>query len=358
MATTQYAQAHYQEVIDLHTEANTVSVIGFHTPTGDGPYDMLKGFFDQFRKYMYGGMKFSLVPVARLPADPLQVSYEAGDAGAQMDPRDLMNPIMFKGCHGDDMGTILNSYYGGIPLNSGWGKDTTPSSEIISGLTDVPGVNDDIPLENLYYSALTDNTWLKAHPQAGMRKSGLRPMVYSLGTTVPLGAGGTLGGSPSDNEDGGYIGAIPKDVSTGVTGGEAVLSQYRPNIPKIALSGTSNVQITPSWSTLPPFITPRLQRLGWLDTHNYVTSSPNANAQTVPISNIGQGLESAYARAEVRTAKLPKVFMGMMMLPPAYTTEQYFRLVIDHTFHFKQFRGISNKGVYDVEDHQYHNFNA
>ena len=183
MATTQYAQASYQEVIDLHTEADTVSIVGLHTPIGDAPYNMLKGFFDQFRKFAYGGMRFSLVPVARLPADPLQVSYEAGDASAYLDPRDLMNPIMFKGCHGNDMGTILNTMYSGSldrdGVFSGYQYQNSPSMDDISS----PAPENQTvtnPLTDLYYSALTDNTWLKAHPQAGMRKAGLRPLVYSV----------------------------------------------------------------------------------------------------------------------------------------------------------------------------------
>lgn len=38
-----------------------------------------------------------------------------------------------------------------------------------------------------------------------------------------------------------------------------------------------------------------------------------------------------------RIATLPKLFMGVMILPPAYNVEQFFRMVITHSFSFKEF---------------------
>ena len=108
---TNFATASYQEVVDLHTESKTVSVIGIHTPNTSTPVKMLGGFWKQFRKVRYLGCSLSLVPAARLPADPLQVSIGAGEP--TIDPRDMLNPILFHGCHGDDMGAILDTLYSG-----------------------------------------------------------------------------------------------------------------------------------------------------------------------------------------------------------------------------------------------------
>lgn len=104
--TTQYATASYQEIIDLHTETDKVSVIGIHTPVTQTPYDMLQPFFDAFQKYHYDGCNLVMVPAARLPADPSQVSYGAGEP--PIDPRDLLNPILWHGCHGESLGSVLN----------------------------------------------------------------------------------------------------------------------------------------------------------------------------------------------------------------------------------------------------------
>lgn len=353
MTTTQFAQASYQEVIDLHTEANTVSFMGIHTPIGEKPYLMLKGFFDQFRKYKYNGCRFSLVPAARLPADPLQVSYESGEA--TLDPRDLMNPIIGKGCHGDNLGTILNTMYGTMRLgvNGGFKFDITPSINMVSVAQGVDGSTvEDSPYTDLYYSALTDKTWLKAHPQAGMRKSGLRPLIYSVGSTVPLGVDwlGTEDDPAPENPDFGSYSVRDVNSSTGSAYG--ISGAYTPDPPRIA----SN-RITTEWSSLPGLITPKLQSLGWLDTQRYLRKDPIPTTTSVDdLTDINDDLRIALGNYVTDVNPLPKVFMYMLGLPPAYKHEQYYRLIIDHQFSFKQFKGASQSNVVGVED-AYFNFN-
>lgn len=107
MMATQYAKASYEEIIDCHTEEGHVTAIGIHTPTGDTPRKMFSGFFEQFKKFKYLGCSIKLVPAARLPADPLQVSYEPGQViGTAVDPRDMLNPFFSM----DVMETILVRY--------------------------------------------------------------------------------------------------------------------------------------------------------------------------------------------------------------------------------------------------------
>lgn len=50
---TQKAFATYQEIYDVNTVSDNVSIIGIHTPVGAKPRKMLAGFFTQFRKYKY-----------------------------------------------------------------------------------------------------------------------------------------------------------------------------------------------------------------------------------------------------------------------------------------------------------------
>lgn len=357
--TTQYATASYQEVIDLHTESDHVSVVGIHTPNSDTPYRMLRGFWEQFRKFKYNGCSLSLVPAARLPVDPLQVSYDAGEP--TIDSRDVLNPILFHGCHGDDMGAILNSLYAGnsstvMPFAQ---SDSTEFNEIVSNqyTTDF--------FESLYYRALTDNTWLKAHPQKGFRKNGLHPMVYSVASSVQLNPIANINGTnhlfpqgTSHDDDGNA--STSYDGSFGVYNGGGNLSVNVGGFgrPVVSTDGGLHYEMSPNRSMI-QFFTPRLQRLGWMDTHQVVGVSNGVSTTSDDSSNLG-GMYVG-AASQLKPALLGKLFMGMIMLPPAYKTEQYFRLILNHSFSFAKFRGASmqylNKGEVD-NAYSVFNFNS
>lgn len=303
---TQYAKAEYQEVIDLHTEADHVTIIGIHTPTGNTPRKMFSGFFNQFKKFRYLGASIKLVPAARLPADPLQVSYEPGQVlGTNVDPRDMLNPLMFHGTHGEDMGIVLNRLFG----------DDIPLSEATNILDEPSGGSVweewlKMSLEKVYYKALTDNTWKKANPQRGFMKSGLRPMVYSLATNRQImpGSKGEVIGLGANNSMELELGDPTSDLGT----------DFDTDI------NVTNLQV----------FTPRLTSLGWIDTRNELTATQDSTDV-----GIGDGMNFE----QINYTLLPKIYMGVIMLPPAYGVEQYFRMIINHYFAFKGFRGISFK---------------
>nr|QRV61739.1 Cap protein [Porprismacovirus sp.] len=340
---TNFATASYQEVIDLHTESKTVSVVGIHTPCTSTPVKMLGGFWKQFRKVKYLGCSLSLVPAARLPADPLQVSYGAGEP--TIDPRDMLNPILFHGCHGDDMGAILDTLYSGE--NSGTSDITRKQSD--SAVMDVFSENQvgNDYVDALYYRALTDKTWAKAHPQIGFRKSGMRPLVHQLVANRPFSQFspdaryGSLG--PLVSEDGpkstGQIGT--HTVGTGYEQSIGVLTS--PGLPETnTVENETNFTIGRDGISGYAFATSGLRPLGWQDTQTslmtvqgYVSEPLNGNAQ-----QDAQKIADTWSKVVVPNT-IPKFYMGMIMLPPAYKTEQYFRLQINHNFAFKGFRGIS-----------------
>lgn len=164
---TNYVTAKYQEIYDLGTQAGKTTILGIHTPDDGNVYNMLSGFFDQFRKYRYKGCTVSMVPAAQLPADPLQVSFEAG--ALTCDPRDLLNPILFHGCHGEELNEILDTVYY---------KGTSPSS--VRELQ----VNTQVS-EASYYAALSDPSFRKFGIQQGAKVS-LKPMVHPLAVTQPI----------------------------------------------------------------------------------------------------------------------------------------------------------------------------
>lgn len=317
----------YQEIVDLHTEGGHVTVLGIHTPTGDYPKQMFRGFFDQFKKYKYLGCSVALVPAARLPSDPLQVKYNAGEVeNTIVDPRDALNPLLFHGCHGDDMGTILNTLYG----NDHGISDSVVGIDTFDDGGEHYEANLNELLERLYYKALTDSTWKKAHPQRGFRKSGLRPLIYDLAVNRPLLPGTQITGLSEDmvvgfNDDNvlEQAGGDPY-LGIGYTQGSRIV---RTNVNK------NNLQ----------FFTPRLKGLGWIDTRQ-----PMTIPQEFEVPD-GAGLDSIEVMNKmlntdrINYVELPKIYMGCILLPPAYGVEQYFRMIINHRFAFKQFRGISFK---------------
>lgn len=401
--TTQHANATYQEIIDLHTEKDTVSVIGIHTPSTRMPIAMLSGFWQQFNKFRYNGCSFSMVPAARLPIDPLNVGYGAGEPG--IDPRDNLNPILFHGCHGNDMGKILNQFYQTGPLslldfnadnqtfnkanmNQGWkGKvrsTSTQSADITTTSSTSLEFNEqytnrtgDIQLESLYYRALTDTTWKKSGPQSGLKIKGLHPLVYSVATTRALGNSGvqiaqaTVGtdiGNPDGATRGVLNGAVASSSPSNSAGTGGLLTEGEPTFlnaqwvqgPQETNSGGTSVRYYGYSDT--PLFTPRTQPLGWMDTRlrdeNGQTSVTGLNGtfvHDVPL------LSERYTKQYENFATVPKIYMGMLLLPRAYKTEQYFRCVITHSFSFKGFRGQSmttdNRGDVSVAP-GYWNFNV
>lgn len=351
--TTQYATASYQEIIDLHTETDKVSVIGIHTPVTATPYNMLQPFFDAFQKYHYDGCNLVMVPAARLPADPSQVSYGAGEP--PIDPRDMLNPIMWHGCHGESLGSVLNQFYTTGSSSTDVTRRLFDSGEYSEKNTAQLG--DAGVFESLYYRALVDKTWLKAHPQKGFRKSGLHPLVYEVstdrqflpnpnGSNYPLIPNGyRYAESPDDND--GLFGLNPKgtlgdrsdgilkvDGSLGLQGTISSGGDDRANLPYVRDSS---------------FFTSRLHGLGWLDTRQRVfnaTGGVSSQALSGDPSEDTELIEDMYVNAEDygRVNYLPRLFMGMILMPPAYKTEQYFRIILNHRFSFRKFRGISMRG--------------
>lgn len=309
---TRKVYASYQEIIDLSTEGGAngnpaVTAIGIHTPTGYTPHKMFPGFFQQYKRWKYLGCSLIMVPAATLPVDPLAVGYEAGEDEQYIDMRDVLNPIMFHGCHGDDLGTILNTLY----AKDGSGNKLSDSANfwIEDGTTTHADLTE--LLEGVYYKALTDMSWKKADPQRGFKKSGFRPLLYSMATNQPI--------LPSAHGNGVIVDADGDVVNDGGV---------------YDLDGTS---LSPE--NVRQFFTPRLTRLGWMDTRlPYGTevsqdSLLGDSGEYDDVRSILQGLQNY--------ATLPKIFMGVLLLPPAYRVKQWFRLVLTHRFAFAGFRPAS-----------------
>ena len=316
---TNYAKASYDEVYDFGTKSGQVTVIGIHTPSVEAgvvnratPYQMLSGFFNQFRKFRYKGARVTIVPAAQLPADPLQVSFEAGQP--TIDPRDLLNPVLFHGCHGESLAQALDSILGDGSASSGAHSFDTPSLDV-----DEKAITQSL-IANEYYSALTDKTWRKFGVQTPARLPDLYPLVWNAGTTFPM-----MG-------------------KTGMMDSFSVMEKLSNQLKAAGQAGLDSDEIHSGMFFNPPmewranldggtgqnyhaqrFLSTGVKRLGWLPTYvsNVVTNEGTIDSPVVP------------------SPLLPKLYMGVLMFPPSYTQELYFRMTITHYFEFKDFMGVS-----------------
>lgn len=317
---TNYVKATYSEVYDFGTKAGQVTVVGIHTPVGTRPSNMLYGFFTQFRKFRYTGCKVTIVPAAQLPADPLQVSYEAGEL--VIDPRDMLNPVMFHGCFGDNLNAALNVAYTNTKSYTDVGFET---DSLIS--VDQPfkpsGPIWQSGAEDAYYAALSDPSWRKYGIQQGMRLPPMTPRVWKAATNMPIlpdtdrdGGVGSMGSYDillkiSDQlKAAGQTGLAANEIHDGMFFNPAL--EFNTGFE----NGTHKLTGSPQWMSA------GTTRLGWL---------PTAMPNQVDIPAQVQQLQ-----AWVRTG-LPKVFMGILLLPPSYKQELYFRMSIQHYFEFKDF---------------------
>lgn len=301
----------------MNTEQDCPTLIGIHTPIGTLPYRFLEPAFKMYRKYKYLGADVTIVNAARLPVDPEQIGKIAGQN--YVDPRDTLNPILFKGCHGESLGDVLDSMYGGLLSTL---KEESLDKEVFNAA-----------LSNFYYTALGDDSWRKSPIQKTLSIKGLHPLVYSLSTNhqilpsdgmtfqdywenIPASAGS----NPDTGIQPGAMGY--QDASRGVRSPIfGPTSTYDPDIPGYQLLQSKMFSM----------FTSKMHRLGWLDTLQFIGNDTN------PASPVGTDIN--------QIALLPKLFMGLLMLPPANLCRQYLRVIIRHKFKFAAFRTITTGGV-------------
>lgn len=326
---TNYARASYSEVYDMHTEEGVPTLLEFSTPHGFRPIRYLTGFFSQFAKFKYLGAQVSFIPAATLPADPLQVSYEAGEP--TIDPRDLLNPILHKGIHGDALGNLLEEYRQVLASGSSLELQKTASANYMT----------------LYYQCLTDPSFRKSNLRQGFQQK-LYPLVYNLGTNRQImpsmlrtaGAASLPVGEPSGPSEAGYLddtnGQFYFNDETAGVSIRRNMGQARQDLKDNSID----------WITYDEFTT-KPTRLGWLDTLQVIRDNqaddPAQFNMNIELTGQNPYDPTASKVTPVNFTCLPKIPMYMCFLPPAYKTEMYFRIVIKHYFEFKDFRSTYNQ---------------
>lgn len=292
--STNYAKAKYQEIYDVNTKSNEVSIIGIHTPVGAKPRQMLSGFFTQFRKYKYSGCSVVATPSARLPLSLAQITVNAGDSG--INPKDVWNPILVRGCHGDNLNSALNSIYRGSFDNEGssLGKDHNADTAVPAG---------GLTWEQMYYRMLQDPSFKKFSMSSGIKLTGLHPMIYNLASDHQI--------LPNETSDAvGAFGPLSVPSKAGVEYTEG-LSEYTVGAVSNGVGGKSFLHAR--------IMTNRLQKLGWMDTR-------------VLFNSDGTSVTPGYT-------VLPKIFMACIVLPMAKSAETVtsMRFIVTHYFEFKEF---------------------
>lgn len=285
--STNYARAKYQEIYDVNTVSNKVSVIGIHTPVGAKPRQMLAGMFLQFRKYKYSGCSVVGTPAQRLGLNLAQISTQAG--ASSVNPKDVFNPALVRGCHGDNLSTALNTIYRGAFQSEGsaLGKDDHTGSDAVvpNGLT----------WEQMYYRMLQDPSFKKFSLSSGIKLSGLHPMVYNLATNMQM--------QPLEGHT--DVGQLYNADSKAVVDEEI---GFKPST-CFRVAGDNVYHF-------PQFMTNRLQKLGWLDTRQYLGADGAPGYTT-----------------------LPRILMACVVLPMAKSDSVVtsMRFVVTHYFEFKEF---------------------
>jgi len=323
---TNFVKASYNEIYDLSTQAGDVTTLKFHAPQGTLPQQYLRGFWTQFKKYRYYGSKIMMIPVATLPADPLQVSYAAGEP--TIDPRDMVNPILHKIYRGealiDDVSSSPFGMYSGVDqkvYNSG----TTPTVG-----------------EEQYYATLQDPSWKKAHVQRGFRAHGI-PLVRKLASNAQIGATSHFGSviaTPSQYLWDPMVGtqATHGNPSMATSADGQLGGPLDPRFDGVA----NNFDVAPDgMQDLPEMFTSGWDRFGWLDTSQRTYSPFTTDTRTVDVADQTNTPAQNTLRLREFLTRLPKIFTYIAILPPSYKQEMYFRLVISHEFGFKDFRSAN-----------------
>lgn len=343
MSGVQFAQV--TEVYDLNTIKGQLSVLKFHSPSDGLVPDHLAGFMMQFRRYQYNGCSVGLFPATTLPLDPLAVSYEAGEP--TVDPRDILNPIVHRPYRGEYIATDSLDWNasGELHGNKGLELGTTPlvgtagSSVVETAVPLISGTVAGRNAEVVYGNLLMDSSWKKSHIQRALTFTGVplvRPMASNhqimdfARTDVPqlIGTGASVkDGIPAM---GPYGAPGPQDVWPDASGGAgAPETRYGNNLglagQVVWQAGTGNLVTRNAPHDM---FTHGFQKLGWMDTVNLVDPRVQSGGTV-------NDLIPAYRQSKVR---IPKVYMHVMVLPPAYKQNMYYRLMIKHKFAFKSFR--------------------
>lgn len=286
---------HYSEVYDLNTTVGSMTMLAIHTPQANALKKMFKGHFLNYKKYKILGCDIKIACASQLPLSPDQVGLEAGE----VDPRDVMNPMLFKACTGENLNALLNQIYN----KSTERQDMFGESQGSIGEHKITNVSE----RRAYYQLLSDPTWRKAHPQQGLVIRNLKPYVHKVATTQPFK----------------YVGNNPTHDGRPRISANAYVSSFgSPSGKEIDANGEWDV----TGSSV--FVSNGVTPMPWLDT-----AVPQIQKE------VYEGAEEANdTQVNWLINSVPRVYMGLLCMPPAVSTKFYMRAVFDWKVAFKDWR--------------------
>lgn len=309
--------ATYTETYDVNTLLNELSILAIHTPQAPALKRMFHGFFEQYRKVKVLGCNFKMVCATRQDLDPTL----AGSGAGQIDPRNVLNPILFKACTGEQINVLCDQIYNKS-------EEIAPTNAYVSGSVGQHIASGDEAID-AYYSLLADDSWRKEHPQRGITVMGLKPMVHKVVTTQPF--KWQVGGGSVSTQYG--LSDDPLPVSGGTEG------RYTKNMG--SQSGSKNASTDPVNASI--FVSNGLTEMPWLDTsYSKVSTYTDAAGQT-----------SNFRKNYLLAANIPRVYMGCLILPPSIgenSANLYFRIQINWHILFKDFRPVQDLLALNVPD--------
>lgn len=271
-----------RETYDLHTIKDKISIIGIHTPGTNIIKRNYPGLLMQCKQFRPVKADVRLACASVLPLDPQGVGTDALDVA----PEDIFNPILYKAVSNESM-SLIDAY-----LNSGRTLDINGS---IIDAQNTGVSSDDFAL---YYGLLSQtHGWKHANPQSGLAMNGLVPLVYemyqNIGDNSRLGAEDEM---PVVNPDG----SLTKGISVQTFRG-------RPHaLPMLNTTVFEENVTTPG--------TPYSAEPGFRDM-------PRQVQQAVP---------------------LPKIYCGVIIVPPSRLHELYYRMVVEWTIEFSSIRPLGD----------------
>lgn len=326
-------KASVMEIYDLQTQVGKGTVLKVHTPTGNNVKRHLFGHFLQYKRYKYLGAKVSLIPASTLPADPLQLSYEAGDQN--IDPRDMVNPILWKHYHGETMTTDVLHVQDQLDYSQDGFVDPYVAGYSVGEANYAQFGTSGTPIDKVYPRALMDTSFRKAGVQTGF-STFVKPFVYNVTSNIQL-APGLRGGTGSGSLTNKFMGLSTLESTSQVTvppinGPNLIGPRESGYVSGASLNSNTNTEMKYRLD----FQTSNLVPLGWQDTLSR-DFSPSNNLNASSSSSIGSPSYDSMGDFGVGP-NLPDIPMLYILMPPAYKTEFYFRMVIKHYFAFKGFR--------------------
>lgn len=284
-----------RETYDLHTLRNKMSVIGIHTPKASIIKRNYPGLLLQCKGYRPVSCDVRLACASMLPLDPQGVGTAEGDVA----PEDVFNPILYK--------AVSNRSFSQIEAFI-----EMKTNGITSRGESIEATNNGITTDDfdIYYGLLADtHSWKHASPQAGLEMRGLKPLVYEMNYNIGQQRVSGTGGI-SDNVE--YLDSDGKLVGSGMQMA-AFLGKAKP-MPML-------------WST------------GFLDSLDG-DGTPVGGSNPFTHDAIGNVAAEAYPANLQLAVPAPRVYCGIICVPPSRLHQLFYRLVCEWTLEFSEIRSI------------------